>query len=120
MKKGEISIGLVGDTVFPDKGYIEREDGRVAIKHAIGGQKVEYCITKKRAGEAQGRVLRVLEPSSVEDRENLCNFAGICGGCLYQSVGYQHQLDIKEEQLKRLLKDEEFIWEGIQASPAVE
>ncbi len=120
MKKGEISIGLVGDTVFPDKGYIEREDGRVAIKHAIGGQKVEYCITKKRAGEAQGRVLRVLEPSSVEDRKNLCNFAGICGGCLYQSVGYQHQLDIKEEQLKKLLKDEEFIWEGIQASPAVE
>lgn len=75
---------------------------------------------QKRAGEAQGRVLRVLEPSSVEDRKNLCNFAGICGGCLYQSVGYQHQLDIKEEQLKKLLKDEEFIWEGIQASPAVE
>ena len=35
-------------------------------------------------------------------------------------MGYQHQLDIKEEQLKKLLKDEEFIWEGIQASPAVE
>ena len=52
MKKGEISIGRVTKTVYPDKGIIEREEGRVVIKHAIEGQTVEYVISKKRNKKA--------------------------------------------------------------------
>lgn len=42
MKKGEIAAGIIGDTAFPDRGYIEREDGSVMIKHAIPGREVVY------------------------------------------------------------------------------
>lgn len=121
MKKGEVSTGIIGDTDFPDKGYIKREDGKVLIKHAIPYQKVEYILTKKRGDRAEGRILRVLEKSEIENNENSCIHMGICGGCLYQTVDYSEQLKLKERQVLRLLKDsyeDEFLWEGINASPS--
>ena len=120
MKKGEISIGLVSETRFPDEGIIYRDDGKVKIKHCIPHQLIEYMITKKKEGNAKGRMIRVVEKSPLENVETPCIHSGICGGCLYQTVGYENQLKIKEEQILTLLKNatkDEFIWEGIKASP---
>lgn len=120
MKKGEIAIGSIGMTKFPDKGYIEREDGRLVIKHAVPFQTVEYMVGRKKSGLAQGRVLRVVEKSRLEDSEDLCIHAGECGGCLYQSMGYENQLWLKDRQMQELLLPlcgEDFCWEGILPSP---
>ena len=120
MKKGEISIGLVSETRFPDEGIIYRDDGKVKIKHCIPHQLIEYMITRKKEGNAKGRMIRVVEKSPLENVETPCIHSGICGGCLYQTVGYENQLKIKEEQILTLLKNatnDEFIWEGIKASP---
>ena len=38
MKKGEVAVGKVTKSMYPDKGVIEREDGSVLIKRAIEGQ----------------------------------------------------------------------------------
>ncbi|MDO4788379.1 MAG: 23S rRNA (uracil(1939)-C(5))-methyltransferase RlmD [Johnsonella sp.] len=120
MKKGEIAIGSIGMTKFPDKGYIEREDGRVLIKHAIPFQSVEYMVGRKKSGLAQGRVLRLVEKSRLEDNQDICIHAGECGGCLYQSMGYENQLWLKDRQMQELLLHlckEDFLWEGILPSP---
>lgn len=120
MKKGEISVGTIGDTIFPDRGYIEREDGKVLIKHAIPGRTVEYRISKKRGEHAEGTVLRILHLSPLETEKHPCIHAGVCGGCLYQTIPYQTQLALKERQIKELLSkatDHKFHWDGIFASP---
>ncbi|MGP1349940.1 MAG: 23S rRNA (uracil(1939)-C(5))-methyltransferase RlmD [Stomatobaculum sp.] len=120
MKKGEIAAGIIGDTAFPDRGYIEREDGSVMIKHAIPGREVVYRITKRRGARAEGTVLRVLKPAENETAESPCIHAGSCGGCLYQTLPYAAQLAIKERQLKELLKNaagDAFRWEGLLPSP---
>ena len=121
MKKGEISIGRGTKTVYPDKGIIEREEGRVVIKHAIEGQTVEYVISKKRNKKAEGRILKVMEKSVLEDAKSLCPHS-TCGGCSYQSVSYDNQISIKDKQITELLTeaaDEPFLWEGIIKSPDV-
>ena len=120
MKKGEVAVGKVTKSMYQGKGVIEREDGSVLIKHAIEGQVVEYLISKKRNGRAEGRILKVLEKSSLEDAKDCCSHTE-CGGCSYQSISYDNQISIKNKQIIELLKDaadEDFLWEGIIKSPS--
>ncbi len=120
MKKGETGTGVIGMTGFPDRGYIEREDGRVLFKHAIPGREVEYRITKRRGDRGEGMVLSVLKSSPLETEKDPCPHAGDCGGCLYQTLPYGEEAALKERQMKELLDEiagGPFIWEGVKKSP---
>ena len=119
MKKGDIVTGKVVRTDFPNKGILTVEGQDVQVKNIIPGQTVEVRVTKKRKKKMQGMLLHVIEKSELETVENLCPHFGLCGGCTYQSMGYEHQLAMKEEQVKRLLAEteQEFEWEGILGSP---
>ena len=121
MKKGERYQGVVGQVKFPNKGIvnIEGEEEKVVVKGALPGQKVEFVINKKRKGKCEGRLLEVVEKSPLEKREAPCCHFGPCGGCSYQTLPYEEQLNLKAEQVKELLdevcSDYEFI--GIKQSP---
>ncbi|KIR02871.1 RNA methyltransferase, TrmA family [Lachnospiraceae bacterium TWA4] len=103
MKKGEIYEAVVETSVFPDKGIVTIGDRKVAIKQALPGQKNSFSIKKVKKGKTEGRLLEVLEPSSLETKENVCKHYGICGSCIYQSIPYEEQLKIKEKQSLKLL-----------------
>jgi len=119
MKKGDIVTGKVVRTDFPNRGILTVDGVDVQVKNIIPGQTVEVRVTKKRKKKMQGMLLNVIEKSEMETVEELCPHFGMCGGCTYQSMGYEHQLAMKEEQVKRLLAEteQEFIWEGILGSP---
>lgn len=121
MKKGQVIEGIVTRVDFPNKGIVETEDGTCVVKNALPGQKVQCSVNKVRKGKAEGRLLRILEPSSLECGSP-CPHYGICGGCTYLALPYEEQLKIKEEQVKKLLdgvleKQDSWQFEGIKASP---
>ena len=119
MKKGEIYEAVVEKIEFPNKGILHVEEEKVIVKNAIPGQKVRFVINKKRNGKCEGRLLEVLEASPLEQSEDACPHFGVCGGCLYQSLPYEEQLKIKEEQIKALLDGvcKSYEFEGIKGSP---
>ena len=119
MKKGEIYEAVVEKIEFPNKGILHVEEEKVTVKNAIPGQKVRFVINKKRNGKCEGRLLEVLEASPLEQSEDACPHFGVCGGCLYQSLPYEEQLKIKEEQIKALLDSvcKSYEFEGIKGSP---
>jgi len=119
VKKGEIYEAVVEKIEFPNKGILHVEEEKVIVKNAIPGQKVRFVINKKRNGKCEGRLLEVLEASSLEQSEDACPHFGVCGGCLYQSLPYEEQLKIKEEQIKALLDSvcKSYEFEGIKGSP---
>ena len=119
MKKGEIYEAVVEKIEFPNKGILHVEEEKVIVKNAIPGQKVRFVINKKRNGKCEGRLLEVLEASPLERSEDACPHFGVCGGCLYQSLPYEEQLKIKEEQIKALLDSvcKSYEFEGIKGSP---
>ena len=121
MKKGQVIEGIVKRVDFPNKGIVETEGGTCVVKNALPGQKVQCSVNKVRKGKAEGRLLRILEPSALECGSP-CPHFGICGGCTYLSLPYEEQLKIKEEQVKKLLDsvlDQQDSWqfEGIKSSP---
>uniref|UniRef100_UPI000AA66624 hypothetical protein n=1 Tax=Clostridium sp. NkU-1 TaxID=1095009 RepID=UPI000AA66624 len=60
-----------------------------------------------------------MEHSSLETAENPCPHFGSCGGCVYQTIPYEEQLKIKEQQVKDLIDGvcEDYEFEGIRPSP---
>ena len=102
MKKGQIIEGIVQRVDFPNKGIVETEDGVCVVKNALPRQRVRCAVNKVRHGKAEGRLLEVLEPSSLECGSP-CPHFGICGSCVYLSLPYEEQLKIKEAQVKKLL-----------------
>ena len=66
--------------------------------------------------------LKGVEKSPIETN-NVCKYFGVCGGCTYQSVGYDEQLKLKKEQVQKILSsviDGDFGFEGIIGSPCFE
>lgn len=128
MKKGQILEGIVERVDFPNKGVVRvrEENGEEAVcivKNVLPGQKVSFCVQKKRGRKAEGRLLEVLGKAENEV-ESPCPHFGLCGGCLYHNLSYEEQCRLKEEQVRRLLtpvleEQGEWQFEGIRQSPAV-
>lgn len=119
MKKGEIFESVVERIEFPNKGILHIDGERIVVKNALPGQKVRFVVNKKRGGRCEGRLLEVTEASPLERKNGVCPHFGICGGCLYQSLPYEEQLKIKEQQVKELLDSVcgPYEFEGIKGSP---
>lgn len=132
MKKGDIFEGKVTRVDFPNKCRVETADGKVLqAKNGIPGQTVSGIVQKKRGGRLIGRIQEVLAASPLETRAPLCSKFPACGGCTYQTMAYESQLEMKKTQVKQLLDEalcaagqpgsqrgEDYIFEGIMASPA--
>lgn len=129
MKKGQIYTGIVTHADFPNKAVVivesenpEDNGQKVIVKNSIPGQRVKFLVNKKRGGRCEGRLLEVLEESVTETNEK-CSHFGVCGGCVYQSVGYEEQLKMKCGQVKKILSEViegDFGFEGIIGSPVSE
>ncbi len=135
MKKGQIYEGYVERLDFPNKGIVRCEDEIVVVKNTLPGQKISFRVNKKRKGKAEGLLLEVLERAK-DETESPCPHFGTCGGCSYQNLPYEKQLEVKKIQVLRLLrpmfekqmllkrKDGDLdayidsIFEGIKPSPA--
>ena len=121
MKKGDIFEGKVIRTEFPNKGIIDIEGQKVIVKNALEGQVVRFSINKKRRDKVEGRLLEVIEPSPLE-QPAACKHFGICGGCRYQNLSYEQQLDLKKRQVEELIEKNglSFEIEDIYGSPITE
>lgn len=98
MKKGQIYEGIIERVDFPNKGivFVPEEEQYVTVKNGIPGQKIRFMINKFKRGNAEGRLLEVLEKSPLETREPVCSIFPACGGCMYQTMPYEEQVKMKE------------------------
>lgn len=136
MKKGQVVEGVIEKIDFPNKGIVTVEEHdqngnllgmrKIIVKNGIVGQKVSCAVNKLRKGKAEGRLLEVLEKSPMEI-ESSCPHFGACGGCTYQNLPYEKQMELKSSQVKELIDqvfidrnedpDTSYIFEGIHPSP---
>lgn len=122
MRRKDVGEAVIDRVEYPCKGhfYLPETDERGIVKNVIPGQKIKFRVYKKHKGVVYGNRIEVTEPSPLETREPMCAHFGSCGGCLYQTLPYETQLEIKTQQVKDLIRgvtDEDTAFDGIKGSP---
>lgn len=91
------------DIAFGGKG-VGRVDGKaVFVPFTIEGEKVAARITREKKQFAEAELEQVLEASPHRVAPP-CPYFAKCGGCSYQHIDYQHQLEIKAKQVGQALR----------------
>jgi len=83
---------------------IARQDGKVIfISGAVPGDTADILITKNKKDWAEARALKITKPAP--DRVTpFCRHFGICGGCKWQMLPYEKQLQYKQQEAEQNLK----------------
>ncbi len=97
--------------VFGGETIARLPDGRaVFIPFSVPGEKIEIQLVEDKERYARAEIIEIVE-SSPDRIKARCPHFQECGGCQYQHLPYQHQLDLKAEvlrdQLERLGKLED-------------
>ncbi len=87
---------------------VGRYNGKaVFVPFTIPGEVVKVSIVEEKKNFALARLVEVVKPSPLRV-EPPCPYHSVCGGCHYQHLPYQEQLNLKRtifgEQLKKIAK----------------
>ena len=79
---------------------LARVDGMVVfVDFAVPGDIVDIQVYKKKKNYMEGFIKRLVKPS--EHRlEPFCEHFGVCGGCRWQPLPYEMQLEAKRQQVE--------------------
>ncbi|MEY7998915.1 23S rRNA (uracil(1939)-C(5))-methyltransferase RlmD [Clostridium sp. Mt-5] len=119
MKKGNEYEFYIKKLQFPAMGIAEENGIKVLIKNAVPGQKIKAQITKKRNKHAEAKMLEIIENVSYAINPT-CPHFNLCGGCNFQFIPYNIQVELKKQQVLDLFEEssiENFEFMGIEKSP---
>ena len=96
-KRLELQDILVTDYAAEGKA-LARHDGKVIfIEGAVPGDTVDLLVTKNKKDWAEARVLNI-RSLSAERVQPFCIHFGTCGGCKWQMLPYEKQLEYKQQE----------------------
>ena len=83
---------------------LAKVNGKVAfIEGAVPGDVVDLLITRDKKEWAEGRAIKFHKFSS-ERVTPFCTHFGLCGGCKWQMLPYEKQLEYKQKEVEENLK----------------
>ena len=93
----------VDNMAFGGQGIARLEGLAVFVKGALPGDRVLAQIIKKKKTYAEAMMIKLLSPSP--DRiESPCRYFGYCGGCQWQNIRYEKQLEFKRNFVREAME----------------
>jgi len=93
----------VNNLAFGGKGVARQQGYVIFVEGAVPGDVVRAVITKSKASWAEARTLEILNPSRARIAP-ACRHFGVCGGCSWQTLTYEKQLQYKQSQVVECLE----------------
>ncbi len=95
-------------------------DGKVVfVPNVVPGDVVDVQTFKKRKAYYEGKAVKFHAHSQLRTQP-VCEHFGVCGGCKWQNMAYEHQLNFKQNEVKnhlqRIGKIDLPVFEGILGS----
>ena len=97
--KGRILDLEITAAAFEGKGLGKVDDYAVFVKNTAPGDRVRVRIIKKKKKYAEAVLLELLSPSE-ERITPKCRHAGVCGGCTWQHISYEKELEYKSGHVR--------------------
>ena len=88
----------ITDVAAEGKAMCRVEDRVVFVQRAVPGDVVDVQVTKKRRSYYEGFPVFYHEYSPIRQKP-FCEHFGVCGGCKWQALPYEHQLKYKEREV---------------------
>lgn len=104
MRKGDLIQITIENVLFPNKAVGKYENYTVIVKNALLGQTVNAKVSKIKKHEIEAKLVEIIKPAEFE-QEAICEHFGICGGCLYQTIPYEKQIELKQNQVKNIIDE---------------
>lgn len=95
---GHIFEVEITDTTVEGKGVARLDDKVFFVSNAIPGDKVLIKVVSKKRKYFEAQIEKIINPSPYRDTPK-CKHFGICGGCKWQHMKYESQLQFKEKQV---------------------
>ena len=103
LKKRKTAELEILDLAFGGKGIAKPDGFPVFVDRTIPGDRALVRIIKKKKSYAEGKLIDLIEPSPL--RKNApCDYARYCGGCRWQSLPYDKQLEYKQRHVMESLE----------------
>lgn len=102
MKRNDIIEVTINDMHFPNVGTTNYENKSIKIKNTLPGQKVRAKVSRSRKDSAEAKLIEVIKTAPYEQKPS-CQHFKLCGGCSYQTIPYEKQLELKTKQVKKIL-----------------
>ena len=101
-RKKKIDLTLTDvliENVAAEGKAVAHVDGCVLfVEFAVPGDVVDVRVIKKKKNYLEGRIIRIVKPSE-KRLEPFCEHFGVCGGCKWQPLPYEMQLEAKRQQV---------------------
>jgi 23S rRNA (uracil1939-C5)-methyltransferase len=94
---------LITDYAAEGKALAKLDGKVIFISGAVPGDIADVMLVKNKKDWAEGRVLKIKEPSK-ERVDPFCKHFGICGGCKWQMLPYARQLAYKQQEVEQNLR----------------
>jgi 23S rRNA (uracil1939-C5)-methyltransferase len=94
---------LVTGYAAEGKSLAKYEGKVIFMENAVPGDIVTVRLIKNKKDWAEGQIIRI-NTYSPERIQPFCKHFGVCGGCQWQMLPYEKQLEYKQEQVLQSLK----------------
>ncbi len=95
----EILENVLIETVAAEGNALAHVNGKALfVPMAVPGDIVNVQVTHKKKNYMEGYILEMVSPSSMR-LEPFCSHFGDCGGCRWQPIPYNKQLEFKQQQV---------------------
>jgi 23S rRNA (uracil1939-C5)-methyltransferase len=98
VRKGDQIELDISHTGFGGKGIAKIDGFTIFVNHAVPGDRVLAVIVKKKKSHAEAGLREVLSPS-VFRTDPPCPYSGFCGGCTWQFLRYDKQIEYKRQHV---------------------
>jgi 23S rRNA (uracil1939-C5)-methyltransferase len=99
LRKGDILENISVETMAAEGKCLGKIDGRVIfLEGGAPGDIVDAQLTKIKTSFLEAKVIRIRELSS-NRAQPFCIHFGMCGGCSWQHIQYETQLQYKQKQV---------------------
>lgn len=89
---------LITDAGAEGKSIAKVNELVVFVTGAVPGDVCDIQVFKKKKSFMEGRAIKFHEYSTKRQKA-FCSHFGVCGGCKWQELGYEHQLFYKQKQV---------------------
>lgn len=102
MRRGDIIEVTIEKMVYGGRGLAHHNNRAVFVDAAMPGERVMARASRVKKDFAEASVLEVLEPSQHRTTAP-CRYSNFCGGCNWQFIEYEKQLEYKHAIVEELL-----------------